>query len=158
MLKKILPLIIILAVLVLGYLFVSPLKNETSPETAIRVRVGEFSQSMKNVSLMLPDDQLFQAIETHYGPFISEGLLTGWKMNPKSAPGKTDETSSPSHIEILAIEPTDDGAYEVQGKLIETYNPPRNGQQTSFYQVAMKFRMQDGTFVITGFTKQLPLQ
>lgn len=155
--KKVLTIIILAILAALAYFLYTP-KAPISPEQEIRSIVGAFSEKIKLVSLTGTDEQILAAVKENYGPYISEGLMTGWQMNPKSAPGKMSEASSPDHIEIIAIEPTDDGAYEVQGKVVETLTPPQNGAQTNYYQVAMKFRYQDGKWLMTGFTKQLSTQ
>jgi hypothetical protein len=149
--------LILIVVLALAYFLYTP-KAPISPEQEIRSIVGAFSEKIELVSLTGTDEQVLAAIKENYGPYISEGLMTGWQMNPKSAPGKMSEASSPDHIEIIAIEPTDDGAYEVQGKVIETLTRPQNGVQKNYYQLAMKFRYQNGRWLMTGLTKQLPTQ
>lgn len=156
--KKTLTIAILILACALGYLlFYKPTPKASTEETLIRETVTAFSQKIKLVSLIGTNDQILSSITENYGPFISEGLLAGWKMEPMSAPGVSNKLSIPSELKILSIEKDEDGAYEVQGQIRE-FDVINNAKETLNYPIAMKMRLLNGKWTITGFSKQFPVQ
>ena len=99
----------------------------TSPdEQAVREVVAEFSARLKN--------------SESYKDLISTDLQTAFEKEPVRAPARLDS------IEILEVSLTDDGAYEVQGKII----PGK-------YSMALKLRNREGRWIITGFSSAMPV-
>lgn len=127
----------------------------TDPEAAVRAVVLEFGTKLNTVSLMAPAEQVITAIRQNYGPYISEGLMTGFTQNPMLAPGRMTSSPWPDRIEIRAVELQEDGAYDVQGMVIEVTSADPE-KTASSYPIALKLRLQDSRWVITGFSKQLP--
>ncbi|MDO8515736.1 MAG: hypothetical protein Q7S28_00610 [bacterium] len=136
-----------------------PTPVPTTDEEAVRDLVTRFGEKLRMVSLAAPKELLISQIEEAYSPFVSEGLLTAWRENPERAPGRFTSNPWPEKIEILLVEPSDEGSYEVQGKVIEiTSINEVNGGSANEYPVALKIRNQNGKWVITGFTKMIQQQ
>lgn len=127
-------------------------------EQEVRDLVAQFGDKMKVVSLLAPKDSLVKAIEDNYGPFISPELLVGWKEHPEWAPGRLTSSPWPSRINILSLEHSDDGSYEVQGKIMEMTSTEvvNEAEIDSGQFAAIKIRKQNDRWVITGFTKAVP--
>lgn len=82
--------------------------------------------------------------------------MEGWTSNPERAPGILSADRWPERIEILEVQARDDGAYEVQGEVIELASAEAtNGVVVSKYPIALIVRNQEGRWVITGATKAL---
>ena len=118
------------------------------PASSARSTVEQFGRQMQKVSLLAPDAS--STIATVYSPYATPEIIVMWQSDLENAPGKLTSSPWPDHIDILQIAKDDDGAYEVQGKVIEvTSTGPANT-----YQIALKLRRQaDGKLLITGFTK-----
>lgn len=155
-------LVVIGAIILLGtgiYFFSSGTSlnaPSNSPEQQIRSVVTEFGKAIRNISLTAPKETIIQSIKEHYSPFVSEGLMEGWTSNPERAPGILSADRWPERIEILEVQARDDGAYEVQGEVIELASAEAtNGVVVSKYPIALIVRNQEGRWVITGATKAL---
>ncbi|MEK7187670.1 MAG: hypothetical protein AAB691_02380 [Patescibacteria group bacterium] len=148
--------IAVLLILAVGVAVYSLSAKPAGPETEIRSLVTEFGKKMQFVTLTAPKETVIQSIKENYGPYISEGLLEGFVMAPERAPGRLTASPWPDRIEIISIDPTDDGAYDVQGVVVEvTSTEVGTDKAASQYQVALKVRNQNGTWVITGFSKAI---
>lgn len=133
-----------------------PASNNAADEQAIRAMVLEFGTKLKNVPLSGTKEAAIQAIRENYGPYVSPELLAAWEADPIKAPGRLTSSPWPERIEILEITKSDDGSYEVQGKVLEiTSAEAISGGVASQYGVAMKIRNRDGKWIITGFTKAI---
>lgn len=148
---------VVIAILVVGGAYYYQQNQSAGPEAEIRTLVAEFGSKMKNVNLAAPKEEIIKAIQENYGPYISEGLLEGWKMAPERAPGRLTSSPWPDRIEIISIAPTEDGnGYEVQGMVIEiTSTEVGTSQPAAQYPVGMIVRNQNGKWLITGFSKAL---
>ncbi|MEK7094235.1 MAG: hypothetical protein AAB903_02760 [Patescibacteria group bacterium] len=142
--------IVVLLAATIGYYTSRQINN---PETEIRSLVTEFGTKLWMVSLAAPSSTVIQSIKDNYVPYISQGLLEGWEMAPERAPGKSSLETEPTGIEIFSIELTDDGAYEVQAKVVEA--SLSGGSTPLGYPLGLKLRNQGGKWVITGATKAI---
>ncbi len=134
----------------------SPNTPLNSPEQQVRNVVTEFGKAIRNVPLTTPRETIIQAIKDYYSPFVSEGLMEGWLSSPERAPGILNSGHWPERIEILEVQARDDGAYEVQGEVMELASAEAtNGVVVSKYPIALVVRNQGGKWTITGVTKAL---
>lgn len=133
------------------YLFI-----QSQDQTQIQNVVKEFGRNIHSVPLYVPREELVHAIKEHYAPFVSQTLLEAWESNPERAPGRTSTSSVSSEINILGIDPSDGGSFEVQAVVVEQI---RSGDGTSIvpaqYLIGLKLRNQDGQWTITGVTKAI---
>jgi hypothetical protein len=128
----------------------------TADEQAVRQVVTDFGKKLQNVTLSASPQILKQAITDNYSSFVSADLLTAWLANPERAPGRLTSSPWPDRIEIIEITKEDDGAYEVQAKVVEiTSTEAVSGGVAAEYPVALKLRAQNGQWRITGFSKAL---
>lgn len=88
-------------------------------ETAVRSVVEAFGRQLQHVPLLAPEDQVRRAIEDHYAPYVTPDLLAGWQSDPGSAPGRAVSSPWPDRIEIESVVLMPDGAYRVDGRIIE---------------------------------------
>lgn len=132
---------------------VTPLSNEQQ----VRSVVEEFGSRMKNISLLSP--QAASDIRAQYEGLISEEILTAWEQDPTKAPGRLTSSPWPERIEILEVEEQEDGAYEVQGRVIEVTSA-ENGSENiaSQYTIALKLRNRSEKWIITGYQSTKAVQ
>ncbi|HPR93782.1 MAG TPA: copper amine oxidase N-terminal domain-containing protein, partial [Syntrophomonadaceae bacterium] len=78
-----------------------------------------FGRSMKNVSLLAPEDIANNNIEENYGNLVSPALLTQWKNDLQNAPGRAASSPWPERIEIVSLEKRSASQYEIKGEIIE---------------------------------------
>lgn len=88
-------------------------------EAAVTRLVEDFGGKLKDVSLLAPAEQLAASIQEHYGEFVTPVLLDAWQRDPQQAPGRVSSSPWPELIEVVSVEQSAEGAYEVQGKVIE---------------------------------------
>lgn len=78
-----------------------------------------FGRSLKNVSLLAPEDMVKKSLQENYGEFVAPALLTRWQNDPQNAPGRVTSSPWPERIEILNIEKLSALKYEIKGEIIE---------------------------------------
>lgn len=88
-------------------------------EAAVRAVVEEFGRRLKAVSLSAPDEVVARSLPEQYGDLVSPELLERWQHNPSGAPGRVVSSPWPDHIEIQSVTLRADGAYEVEGWIVE---------------------------------------
>ncbi len=124
--------------------------GQQTDEASVRDLVTRFGAAMKNVSILAPD--AVNEIRRAYTPFVSADILSYWENNPAKAPGRVTSSPWPERIEILEVQPTDDGAYDVQGKIVEMTSTGPAGDEA----IALKVRNVNGTWIITGIQIAVP--
>lgn len=97
----------------------SPENQTGSDAAAIAKLVEDFGRSMKNVSLLAPEDEAAKSIQETYGDFVSSALLAQWQKDPQNAPGRVSSSPWPEGINIIATEKLSDSKYQVKGEIIE---------------------------------------
>ncbi len=151
--KKIIWLLVL--VVIGGALFLArsqmPAKNiqPLTEEQQVRALVAELGKRLHQVSILAPT--AVADIEKYYGDLISPELLAGWQKDPQRAPGLVTPNAWPDRIEIKQVERADDGAYDVQGQVIEVSRA--GGSPVSSYSIIFKIRNRDGRWLITGCVK-----
>ncbi len=129
----------------------------SSEEQAVRAVVADFGAKLQFVPLAGSEDIIRQAIQQYYAPFVSAEVLAAWKEWPTDAPGRFTSSPWPDRIEITSLQRESDGAYTVQGKIIEVAHDA-NGETAlvDSYLIAMKLRQENGRWIITGFSEAVP--
>lgn len=89
----------------------------------------------------------------HYAFYVSPALLEAWRNDPASAPGRLTSSPWPDRIEIRSAEKTADGAYRVEGDIIETASAEGNedGEPAAKLPVTLEVRNIDGRWLIDAF-------
>ncbi|NLX91109.1 MAG: hypothetical protein GXZ07_05905 [Firmicutes bacterium] len=88
-------------------------------EAAVTRLVKDFGGKLKDVSLLASAEELTASLEEHYGEFVTSALLESWQNDPQQAPGRVSSSPWPELIEVVSLEKSAEGVYEVQGKVIE---------------------------------------
>jgi hypothetical protein len=148
----------------IGFILFVALKANTPPveltpninaeQSAVEKAVLDFGKKLNMVSLTASRDVLVKSIEDNYAPFVSPELLEAWRQNPERAPGRMTSSPWPDRIEISKTQKDEDGSYSVGGRVIEITT---TGVTANQYSVGLKLRNRDGKWIITGFTKALPV-
>lgn len=94
-------------------------KQKADGEEAARAVVEEFGRRLKLVSLLAPPDVLGASMREQYGDLVSPELLERWQGDPSNAPGRLVSSPWPDRIDIVTVARRADGAFEVQGEIIE---------------------------------------
>ncbi len=81
--------------------------------------VDNFGRSLKNVSLLAPEDIVKKSLQENYSEFVAPVLLTKWQNDPQNAPGRVTSSPWPERIEISNIEKLSALKYEIKGEIIE---------------------------------------
>lgn len=133
-----------------------PASNNKDKEQQVREVVQEFGSRMKNVSLLAPTVK--EDIRAQYEEYVSPEIMTYWQENPLNAPGRRSSSPWPDRIEIQEVTRLEDGAYDVQGVVIEiTSTEEATGGAASQYQIALKLREVSGAWIITGYQSLAPI-
>lgn len=125
-----------------------PQTQEDRDKTEIMSVVESFGRSQQEVSVLSP--QAASDIEEEYGAYVSGDLLAEWKSDPENAPGRQTSNPYPDSIDITYVTRISDGAYLVQGELVERTSDGMLGDRTS---VEMTVEKRDGQWRITSWTE-----
>lgn len=125
----------------------SAVDSRATDEQKIRDVIGQFAKALQVIDPVNPKETNIKIIQDHYAPFASPLLMEGWTQDPTRAPGRIVPGSEPERIDIVLIDKDDDGAYDVQGRVVAG---------SAQYPVAIKLRYQNDRWVMTGFTKAAP--
>lgn len=122
-------------------------------EAEVRRVVEEFGRRLQMVSLLGPEDQVRQAMEEHYGPYVTPQLLEAWQADPLSAPGRTVSSPWPDRIEIDAVTQLPGGDYQVDGRIIEVTSVEQGTDQAAAVRpVTLVVRRVDDRWLIDQVT------
>ncbi len=131
--------------------------NSTTEEQEVRAVVEKFGSRMKNIALL--SEASAEDIRKQYEGIASEELITFWQQDITKAPGRWTSSPWPDRIEIQEMTKTEDGAYDVQGMVIEvTSAEETTGGVASQYQIAIRLRNRDGAWIITGYNSIVPVR
>jgi len=148
---------LVIVALIVGGIFwyrqSTPSPAPAGDEAAVRAVVEGFGKALQTVPLSGSKAAAAEAIKNNYAPFISSDILAFWEGDPAMAPGRRTSSPWPDRIEIIEMKHDDDGAYEVQGKIIEvTSVEVVSGGIAEEISVALKLRKQAAGWIITGFS------
>lgn len=110
------------ALLVLGGLAYSYVQShpggviDGQHEGDVRTTVAQFGNHLNSVSVLSPSAA--EDIQKAYAPFVSPELLAAWVANPMTAPGRISSSPWPDHIEVDTVTMSEDGTYEVLGRVM----------------------------------------
>ena len=124
----------------------------SSEDIAISAVVTNFGQAEQNVSLLAPDAST--TIASDYGSYIAPALLSKWKADPTSAPGRVVSSPWPDHIVVNSITPTSAG-YEVNGTLVlMTSDNLEHDGSFGTDPLVIEVGSQGGRWLITSYTDE----
>lgn len=92
--------------------------NENDKKAVSRV-VEDFGKKLQMISLLAPKDILSKSMLENYGGLVSPELLEKWQSDPQSAPGRMVSSPWPDRIDVLSVEKSSEGIYEVKGEIVE---------------------------------------
>lgn len=122
-------------------------------EQAIRSVVTEFGEQLPSVSLLANKEELQQQIRAAYAPYVSDELLSAWREDRTTAPGRLTSCPWPDRIEITGIDALDSN-YTVAGTIVlmtsvevASVENDNAGERPVIFTVANV----DGEWVVTAF-------
>lgn len=122
-------------------------------EGAVREVVESFGQQLQQVSLLAPEDEVAEAMEEHYGPYLTEELLAFWQADPSAAPGRTVSSPWPDRIEIDSVQRLGEDAYRVEGRIIEiTSEEQGTDEAAAVRSISLLVGRYDDTWLIESAT------
>jgi hypothetical protein len=123
--------------------------DEKADEKAIASVVEGFGRKLQMVSLLAPKDVLEKSMKEHYGEFVSQALIEKWAEDPQNAPGRLTSSPWPNRIEILSIEESSEGVYEVTGEIIEiTSAEKESGEIAAKRAITLLLKKSDNRWTI----------
>ena len=123
--------------------------NNNLNEEAIVNLISDFGSKLQMVSLLDPENVVFQSIEEYYSDYITTGLLKKWQEAPEEAPGRMVSSPWPERIEITSLEKLADDIYEVKGEIIEiTSAEKENGGFAAKRQITLLVKKIGDTWLI----------
>jgi hypothetical protein len=126
--------------------------QEVLDQAEVERVVMEFGSNMHLVLLSEPEEEVAVAIDTAYSAYVIPELLSLWKENPGSAPGRATLSPWPDRIEIYSTTKNPDDTYTVQGNVIEiTDDEVATSDAAAIYQVAFGLERQGETWLINSF-------
>jgi len=105
----------------------TPQASEETERQAVTSLVENFGKMLKMVSLLAPEQDVRNSLQTHYGKFVSPSLLEKWQNDPRQAPGRLVSSPWPDRIDVLAVEKVADDRYRVKGEIIEVASAGTGG-------------------------------
>lgn len=102
-----------------GAYLISVTPFQVDQEAAVRKLVANFGAQLKDVSLLAPKEDVAEAMQMNYSPYVTPELLVRWENNPLNAPGRLTSSPWPDRIEITSIAKESDSRYHVEGTIIE---------------------------------------
>ncbi len=139
--------ILIAAAFVISFVLERPVPKDRTAEA--QGVVETFGSAMQNVPLLAEGEVLDDAFDTHYGALVAPELLSSWKQDPQSAPGRLVSSPAPERIEVSSVARTESGGYQFEANVIET----AQGIEASRYPVSITVEERAGILMITGFQK-----
>jgi hypothetical protein len=128
-------------------------------ETAIRMKVVEFGQKLKNVNTLAADYK--NQVQSQYGTYVTPDLLAKWKATPSLALARTASSPWPDRIEIVKVTKTNDTTYKIEGNVIEV-SVDQPVLPVVMYPVTITVQQDRGVWLITAVTKgtvvKMPVQ
>ncbi|MES2930725.1 MAG: hypothetical protein V4665_02995 [Patescibacteria group bacterium] len=119
-------------------------------ESAVRTKVIEFGQKLKNVSILAADYQ--NQVQVQYGSYVSPSLIADWKADSKLALGRSTSSPWPDRIEITKVTKKNDTTYTVEGNVIEV-TMDKQATPTAMYGVTLTVQKLNGAWYINAVTK-----
>jgi hypothetical protein len=97
----------------------TPQTSQETEQQAITSLVENFGKKLKMGSLLAPEQDVRNNLQTHYADFVSSSLLEKWQNDPQQAPGRLVSSPWPDRIDVLSIENMSEDRYRVKGEIIE---------------------------------------
>jgi hypothetical protein len=93
----------------------TPAQDDLTSAHDIAIRFGD---ALQQVSLMGPEDQVGQDMDSNYAALVSPQLLAKWKADPLHAPGRLTSSPWPDHIQIATTTKQAPSRYAIEGSII----------------------------------------
>ena len=124
-----------------------------SDNSSVQTVVTQFGNTIQKVSLGTATTS--DIIGEYYSPYVSAALLSQWRANPASAPGRTASSSWPAYIQINSMTLNRDGSYTVDGDivLIDSKKGAPSGTAGQ-YGVTITLQKTGDQWLITNFVRQ----
>ncbi|HLS88140.1 MAG TPA: hypothetical protein VK008_00730 [Sphingobacteriaceae bacterium] len=122
-------------------------------EAVVREVVESFGSRLQQVSLLAPEDDVAEAMEEHYGPYVTEELLAFWQADPSSAPGREVSSPWPDRIEIDSVQRLGEDSYRVEGRIIEVTSEEQGTDEAAAVRpISLLVGRYDGDWLIESVT------
>jgi hypothetical protein len=89
-----------------------------STADTVAALVGAFGSQLASVSLLAPPDVLSREMRAQYSGLVAPALLDAWLEQPSLAPGRRVSSPWPARIDVLDVQPSDAGGYQVTGEVV----------------------------------------
>jgi hypothetical protein len=130
-------------------------KISSNTDAQIRNTVIGFGAHLKNVSL-LSTSTLSAQLESEYGPYLSQDLLSRWQANPSAALGREVSSPWPDRIEVNTVSPNGDGTYTVSADIVEVTSADTATSSSDRVPVTLTVAQSGGNYVITDAQQGAP--
>lgn len=127
--------------------------TSNADDAAVRAHVIEFGAKLKNVTLLMPREDVARQMREHYGAYLSPELLAEWQKEPAVALGRSVSSPWPDRIEVTAVSKASDRAFAVEGNVIEVTSAERPLEPAAIYPVSLTVENRDGKWMIAGLSK-----
>lgn len=114
-------------------------------EGDVRTTVAQFGNQLNTVSLLSPTAG--EDIRKAYASYVTPALLETWINDPSIAPGRETSSPWPDHIEADTVTMSEDGSYEVLGRIMLMTSTGDAG----IIPVSLTVANVDGGFLITRY-------
>jgi hypothetical protein len=138
--------IIVALAAVWAYVTYEPSEAEIAAlnQNDVQTVVEAFGTRMQSVALLSP--QVSDDLARQYGDLVEPSLLSAWKNNPQSAPGRVTSSPWPDHVAVTAVTRQPDGSYQVQGDVVEMTSTGEAGEEPVTFTVSK----QNKSWLITA--------
>lgn len=137
-----------------GYYLYVKSESSSSDVAQVRITVSGLGDKLQQVPLVAPSDVVAFAIDKYYALYVHPDLMTAWKNNPSTAPGRSTSSPWPDRIDITGTTKNADGTYTVNGSVVEVAKGA-DGNNETVNTVPVRFVLTKGPdgWQITGYEK-----
>lgn len=93
-----------------------------SNEIQVRSLVYGFGDQLRMVPLLGEAETVSKDMDTYYAFYVRPDLLTTWKSQPRTAPGRLTSSPFPDRVEIQSLALNADGTYTVNATVVSKAN------------------------------------
>jgi len=125
--------------------------SDEGDKKAVTAVVEGFGQKLQQVSLLASSEDLKKSMNENYGSYVTPELLEKFLSAPENAPGRLTSSPWPDRIEIASAVKTSEGAYKVEGTIIEITSADQGtGNAAAKRPITLEVKKTDDKWLISS--------
>ena len=139
-----------------GYYQYQKAHSSSSDTAQVRIIVAGLGDNLVKVPLIAPSNVVDFAMDQYYAQYVRPDLLSAWKNDPMSAPGRLTSSPWPDSIEVTGITKRDTDTYVVNASIIEVAHGASGTTTETVSKDPVSFTLSRGPdgWQISGYEKR----